>query len=188
MDVLCTSRTIGGTNRARQLAAAATLLVGAGACAVTTAVGWPLYQTLAVLGAVTTVAWLIDGSSQRIMGPALTALAVGGGITIYNAYGMDTGAGEHGVVYPLIGGALLLASLFNPLAIRGAATLLLVIGVVTQVSTPWNPGWTLVGILVWWSAWEFARIARTGSENEVQPEPNAATNGTADRTPIGARR
>lgn len=188
MDVYCTSRKIGGTNRARQLAAAATLLVGAGACAVTTAVGWPLYQTLAVLGAVATVAWLIDGSSQRFMGPALTALAVGGGITIYNSFGIDQMTGEHGIVYPLIGAALLLASLFNPLAIRGAATLLLIIGVVAQVSTPWNPGWTLVGILAVWSAWEFARIARKGNEDELQPESNAPANGTADRTPVGARR
>lgn len=184
MDLFCTSRKIGGTNRARQLAAAATLLVAAGACAVTTAVGWPLYQTLAVLGAVTTVAWLIDGSSQRIMGPALTALAVGGGITIYNAYGIDQMLGEHGIVYPLIGGALLLASLFNPLAIRGAGTLLIVIGVVAQVSTPWNPGWTLVVALALWSAWEFARIARAGNEDELQPESNRS----AARTPVGATR
>ncbi|HEV2069462.1 MAG TPA: hypothetical protein VGR26_06690 [Acidimicrobiales bacterium] len=185
MDVYCTSRTVGGTNRGRQLAAAATLLIAAGACAVTTAVGWPLYQTLLVLGAVTTLAWLIDGSSQRIMGPALTALAVGGGITLYRAMDMDVGKGEHGIVYPMIGAALLLASLFNPLAIRGAGTFLLVVGAVATFNTPWNPGWTLVVALISWGLWEFVRIARTGADEEPQP---AATDTENVRTPVGASR
>ena len=187
MDVYCTSRTVGGTNRGRQLAAAATLLIAAGACAVTTVVGWPLYQTLLVLGAVTTLAWLIDGSSQRIMGPALTALAVGGGITLYRAMDMDVGKGEHGIVYPMIGAALLLASLFNPLAIRGAGTFLLVVGAVATFSTPWNPGWTLVVALVSWGLWEFARIARTGDE-EARQEPAHAESASGTRTPVGASR
>jgi hypothetical protein len=188
MDVYCTSRTVGGTNRARQSAAAATLLLAAGACAVTTVVGWPLYQTLLVLGAVTTLAWLIDGSSQRIMGPALTALAVGGGITLYRALDMETGAGEHGIVYPMIGAALLLMSFFNPLAMRGAGTLLLVVGVVATVSSPWNPGWTLVVSLALWSAWEFARIARTGDEEPQQGPSAHAENGNGARTPVGVSR
>ena len=187
MDVYCTSRTVGGTNQARQSAAAVTLLVAAGACAATTAIGWPLYQTLLVLGAVTTLAWLIDGSSQRIMGPALTALAVGGGITLYRALEMDMGKGEHGIVYPMIGAALLLASLFNPLAIRGAGTFLLVVGAVATISTPWNPGWTLVVALVSWSLWEFARIARTGDE-EAQQGPTHAENGSGTPVRAGASR
>lgn len=185
MDVYCTSRTVGGTNRGRQLAAAATLLIAAGACAVTTVAGWPLYQTLLVLGAVTTLAWLIDGSSQRIMGPALTAVAVGGGITLYRALGTEPVSGEHGIVYPMIGAALLLASLFNPLAIRGAGTFLLVVGAVATISTPWNPGWTLVGALALWSAWEFARITRTGADEEPQP---VATDTESVRHPVGASR
>jgi hypothetical protein len=188
MDVYCTSRTVGGTSRARQSAAAATLLLAAGACAVTTVVGWPLYQTLMVLGAVTTLAWLIDGSSQRIMGPALTALAVGGGITLYRALDTDVAAGEHGIVYPMIGAALLLASLFNPLAIRGAGTLLLVVGAVATLSTPWNPGWTLVAALALWSAWEFARIARTGDDDVSQPDATYVGNGNRTDAPVGANR
>ena len=187
MDVYCTSRTVGGTNRGRQSAAAATLLVAAGACAVTTAIGWPLYQTLLVLGAVTTLAWLIDGSSQRIMGPALTALAVGGGITLYRALDMEVAKGEHAIVYPMIGAALLLASLFNPLAIRGAGTFLLVVGAVATISTPWNPGWTLAVALVSWSLWEFARIAR-GGDDEAQQGPVHAENGSGTRMPVGASR
>lgn len=187
MDLYCTSRTVGGTNRTRQSAAAATLLVAAGACAVTTTIGWPLFQTLLVLGAITTLAWLIDGSSQRIMGPALMALAVGGGITLYNALGTDQGAGEHGIVYPMIGAALLLASLFNPLAMRGAGTFLLVVGVVATFSTPWNPGWTLVVALVLWSAWEFARIARTG-DDDPQTGSTYSESDDGARTPVAASR
>lgn len=184
MGVYCTSRTVGGTSRGRQLAAAATLLVAAGACAVTTVVGWPLYQTLLVLGAVATLAWLIDGTSQRIMGPALTALAAGGGITLYRSLGTEPMGGEHGIVYPMIGAALLLASLFNPLAIRGAGTFLLIVGLVAQVSSPWNPGWTLVGILALWSAWEFARISRTGDDDPRSEETHTEN----ERVPVGASR
>lgn len=189
MDLYCTSRTVGGTNRGRQSAAAATLLIAAGACAVSTLVGWPLYQTLLVLGAVTSLAWLIDGSSQRIMGPALTALAIGGGITIYRAIGSEPVGGEHTIVYPLIGAALLLGSLFNPLAIRGAGTLMLVIGAIAAVDTPWDAGWTLVGALVLWSAWEFARIARSGSDEDLlQRTDSPAANGSRARIPAGASR
>ncbi len=189
MDVHCPYRTIGGTTRGRQLAAAGTLLLGAGACAVATLAGWPLYQVLLVLGAVATLAWLIDGSSQRIMGPALTALAVGGGITLYTALGTEKGLGEHGIVYPLIGAALLVASLFNPLAMRGAGTFLLIVAVVAQVDTPWSPGWTLVAVLALWSAWEFARIARSGSDDDVvQRTETPAANGSRTRIAAGASR
>ncbi len=89
MDVYCTSRTIGEPDKRRQVGAAALLAGGAVACAVTTLAAWPLYQTLFLLGAVATLAWLVDGSSQRFMGPGLAALAVGGGITAYQALGMD---------------------------------------------------------------------------------------------------
>jgi hypothetical protein len=187
MDLYCTSRTVGGTNRTRQSLAATTLLLAAGACAVTTVIGRPLYQTLLVLGVMTTLAWLIDGSSQRIMGPALTALAVGGGITLYNALGTDGVAGEHTIVYPMIGAALLLASMFNPLAMRGAGTFLLAVGVVAAVDTPWNPGWTLVAALALWSAWAFARIART-VDDEPQEGATSPENRDGSRTPVAASR
>jgi membrane protein implicated in regulation of membrane protease activity len=119
------------------------------------------------------------------MGPALMALAVGGGITLYNALDADPVAGEHGIVYPMIGAALLLASLFNPLAMRGAGTFLLVVGVVATVTTPWNPGWTLVVALALWSAWEFARIARTG-DDEPQTGSTYAESRDGARTPVAA--
>ncbi len=187
MDVYCTSRTIGDTNRQRQVAAAAILAVGALGCALTTLAGWPLYQTLIVLGAAATVAWLVDGSSQRFMGPGLAALAVGGGITAYNALGMDGVPGEHGVVYPALGAALLLASLFNPLAIRGAGTFLVIVGVVALVDTPWPSGWTLVGILAVWSALELARISRSqDGGHETEPAATDGRSAEAIRSPVAA--
>ncbi|MDQ3353583.1 MAG: hypothetical protein M3507_03695 [Actinomycetota bacterium] len=121
------------------------------------------------------------------MGPALTALAVGGGITLYNALGTDGVAGEHTIVYPMIGAALLLASMFNPLAMRGAGTFLLAVGVVAAVDTPWNPGWTLVAALALWSAWAFARIART-VDDEPQEGATSPENRDGSRTPVAASR
>ncbi len=172
MDPYCTSRTVGETNKQRQLTAAGLLAIGAVVCAVTTLAGWSLYQTLLVLGVVATLAWLADGSSQRYMGPGLAAVAVGGGITAYKALGMEGVPGEHTIVYPALGAALLVASLFNPLAIRGAATFLLIVGVIASVDTAWKPGWTLVAILAIWSAMEFGRISRS---QDGRSEPAAAT-------------
>ncbi|MBW3626587.1 MAG: hypothetical protein KY412_03145 [Actinobacteria bacterium] len=187
MDHYCTSRTIGATNRQRQLGAAAVLALGALACVGTTLAGWPLYQTLILLGGAATLAWLADGSSQRFMGPGLAALAVGGGITAYKAFDMDAMAGEHGIVYPALGAALLLASLFNPLAIRGAGTFLLIVGVVALVDTPWSPGWTLAGILAAWSALEFVRISKSqDGQEEFEPEPADGRRVDPSRTPVGA--
>ncbi|HEV2766425.1 MAG TPA: hypothetical protein VGV63_01805 [Acidimicrobiales bacterium] len=187
MDHYCTNRTIGETNRQRQLGAAAVLALGALACVGATLAGWPLYQTLIVLGGAATLAWLVDGSSQRFMGPGLAALAVGGGITAYQALGMDVGKGEHGVVYPVLGAALLLASLFNPLAIRGAGTFLLIVGVIALVDTPWSPGWTLAGILAMWSAFEVARISK-GQDTQDEHAPASPQGSTVDatRTPVEA--
>ncbi len=190
MDHYCTSRTIGDTNRQRQFAAAAVLALGALACVGTTLAGWPLYQTLIVLGGAATLAWLVDGSSQRFMGPGLAALAVGGGITAYQTLDMEAMTGEHGVVYPALGAALLLASLFNPLAIRGAGTFLLIVGVIALVDTPWSPGWTLAGILAMWSALEFARISK-GEDSKDEYEPASAegrrVDATRSRVEAGAR-
>lgn len=188
MDPYCTSRTIGTSNKQRQMTAVALLALGAVACAATTLVGWPLYQTLLVLGSAATLAWLADGTSRRFMGPGLAAIAVGGGITAYQALDMQGVPGEHTIVYPALGAALLLASLFNPLAIRGAGTLLLIVGVVAAVDTPWPSGWTLVGILAVWSALEVARIGQgRGTDGELdQPAPTTAGTSGDVRTPAGA--
>jgi hypothetical protein len=187
MNPYCTARTIGSSNKQRQIGAAALLLFGAVACAATTLAGWPLFQTLVVLGVAATVAWLADGTSQRFMGPGLAALAVGGGITAYKALGMEAVGGEHGVVYPALGAALLLASLFNPLAMRGAATFLLIVGVIANTATPWQPGWTLVAILGLWSALEFTRISQgRGTDEEVTSPATHGDTRSETRTPVGA--
>lgn len=187
MDHYCTSQTIGDTNRQRQFAAAAVLALGALACGASTIAGWPLFQTLILLGGAATLAWLADGTSQRFMGPGLAALAVGGGITAYNTLDMEAMAGEHGVVYPALGVALLLASLFNPLAIRGAGTFLVIVGVIALVDTPWSPGWTLAGILAAWSALELARISKTkDGQGEFEPATTEGGRVDASRSPVGA--
>lgn len=187
MNPYCTTRTIGASNKQRQIGAAALLLLGAVACAATTLAGWPLFQTLVVLGAAATVAWLADGTSQRFMGPGLAALAVGGGITAYKALGMEAMGGEHGVVYPMLGAALLLASLFNPLAMRGAGTFLLIVGVIATIDTPWNPGWTLVAILASWSALEFTRISKGRGTDEHVASPATHSDARSEtRSPVGA--
>ncbi|CAN5513724.1 hypothetical protein BH20ACT2_BH20ACT2_17210 [soil metagenome] len=160
------------------MGAAGVLLAGAGACALTTQIGWPLYQTLALLGAVAVGAWLVDGSSERFMGPGLTALAVGGGISLYRS--LETGgvAGEHTIVYPLVGVALLASSYFHPLAARGAGTFLLIVGAIAQFSTPWNPGWSLVAILVSWGVLEFIQAGRSTRD----ADSSSAGHGRVDRS------
>lgn len=164
-DVVCSTRDVGTTNRSRQYAGAATVLLGAAACALATLRGWPLYEVLVLLGAAATLAWLVSGSSNRFMGPGLAALAVGGGITLYRSLEMDVVKGEHAVVYPMLGAALLVASMFNPMAIRGTGAFLLIVGAVAFSDTPWQPGWTLTGVLVAWAATEFLRLSRSGSSD-----------------------
>lgn len=162
-DVVCSTKDVGTTSRSRQHAGSATLLLGAAACAVATLRGWPLYEVLVLLGAAATLAWLVSGSSSRFMGPGLAALAVGGGITLYRSLEMDVVKGEHAVVYPMLGAALLVASIFNPMAIRGAGAFLVIVGAVAFIDTPWQPGWTLTGVLVSWAATELLRLNRSGS-------------------------
>ena len=186
MDMSCTYRTVGDTSRPRQMGAAVVVLLGAGACAVATLAGWPLYQTLALLGAFVTVAWLLDGTSQRYLGPGLAALAVGGGITIYRALEMDASKGEHGIVYPLLGVALLVASMFNPLSMRGSGTFLVIVGFIATVSLPWASGYSLAGILLSWAALELGRISREGDPGQPQPAAHRTENGNSARTPVGA--
>ncbi len=188
MDPYCTSRTVGETNRQRQLAGAGLIALTAVACAVTTLAGWPLYQTLFVLGAGATLAWLADGSSRRFMGPGLAAVAIGGGITAYRALEMEAGKGEHTIVYPALGVALLIASLFNPMAIRGAGTFLVVVGSVALVDTPWNPGWSLVGLLLIWSAIAFGVISRGQDDATHDGRSQPATErGTREPVQAGSR-
>jgi hypothetical protein len=185
-----TTRTLGTPTRARRSAAAGVLLLGAGACAVTTLADWPLFQTLALLGAIATGAWLVDGSSERFMGPGLAALAVGGGITLYqNGIGEPGVPGEHTIVYPLLGAALLASSFFHPLAARGAGTFLLIVGLIATVDTPWSAGWTLVGVLVSWGVLELIQAGRPSSDPAPGPARSERPAARPEvRTPVGASR
>ncbi len=164
-DVMCTTKSVGVSNRSRQIAGAGALLAGAAGCALATVAGWPLYQTLIILGGAATLAWLISGSSRRFMGPGLAATAVGVGITLYRSLDMSAGGGEHTVVYPMLGAALIVASIFNPMAIRGAGAFLLIVGAVAFIDTPWNPGWTLAGVLVSWGVLDLVRISRVEDDS-----------------------
>lgn len=184
-DVICTTKTVGATNRTRQLAGAVVLLVGSVACGTATLAGWPLYQTLIVLGGAATLAWLASGDSRRFMGPGLAATAVSVGITLYRSLDMAPVAGEHTVVYPMLGAALLVASIFNPMAIRGAGAFLVIVGAVAFIDTPWNPGWSLAAILVSWGVLDILRINRSD-----HLEPDEVTVSSHDeRLPqaVGAR-
>lgn len=188
-DATCPIRTIGGTSRQRQLAACGVLILGAVICAVTTAASdWQLYKVLALLGATAVVAWLVDGSSLRYMGPGLAALAVGGGITAYRAWEIAPVKGEHTIVYPALGVALLIASFFHPMAIRAAGSFLVYVGFIAFIDTSWEPGWTLTGILVLWAASNLARIqkeAGDGSSVDLSEDHREASD---ERTLMGSRR
>lgn len=177
-DVACTTKSVGTTTRGRQLAAAAALLAGAVACGTATAAGWPLDQTLAVLGAAATVAWLVGGDSRRFMGPGLAAVAVGGGITLYRSLEMGVVLGQRTVVLPMLGAALLVASIFNPMAIRGAGAFLVTLGAVAYLDTPWDRGWTLAAILVAWAGVDLLRIRR---QADVDPRESSTVGPPASR-------
>jgi hypothetical protein len=153
-------------------------------------VAWPLYQTLLLLGAAVTLAWLVDGSSERYMGPGLLALAAGGGITIGNATGIDPQTYEHTIVYGLFGAAMLVIYYMNPRAVASGGVLLLLIAstatLLTTVGLPFNPGWELAGLLAAWGVFQLVRVGRQASEGTAsqRPEPEASsTNGAGAREP-----
>ena len=155
---------IGPVSRFRELGGAAVLAAGAAIMVATTAAGFKLYQNVAVLGAVVTLAWLVDGTSRRYVGAGLAALAVGAGLTI----GQDVGVQnyEHSLVYALLGAALLAVSWISPKAIRGSGTFLVVVASTVATLTwvaSYNGGWEIAAGLGLWSLLEFARIAKSAS-------------------------
>lgn len=186
-DVTASSHSIGGTDRSRQLAACGVLLGGAATCALATLADWPLFKVLTILGAVAVVAWLVDGSSRRYMGPGLAALAVGVGITYYRAAEMAPAKGEHSIVYPLLGAGLLLASYFHPMSIRGIGSFLIIVGSIAAFDTPWAPGWSLVGILVLWAAVNIARINRDGVADDTADVRTPTATGTGEDRVLAGR-
>ncbi len=154
--------TIGTPSRTREVAAIAVLAAGALVVAGMTLAGAPGYQTLLGLGVTATIAWLVDGTSRRYVGPALLGLATGGGITASQAAGLDTY--EHPVVYPAIGVAILALTFLNADTIRPAGAFLVYTGLAAIVGNfivSYDVGWAMVGILAAWAAFEAVRIGRS---------------------------
>jgi hypothetical protein len=168
---------MGTTSRTRELAGAGALVAGAAVMCGTTLGGLAGYQNLLVLGAIAVVAWLIDGTGRRYMGVGLTAAAVGLGLTLGNGLGVQSV--EHGLVYPLIGIALLAISRLNPREVQGAGALLVIIGSIVwgfAAGLSYNLGWGLAVILAIWGIARIATILRgtlaAGSEQQ-QPAGGA---------------
>ncbi|MDQ6937022.1 MAG: hypothetical protein M3140_04820 [Actinomycetota bacterium] len=163
-------RTIGRPTREREVAGAAVLLAGALAVAVMAALGQPAYHDLLVLGAVAVVAWLVDGTSRRYLGPGLIAVAAGLGITIGKDFGVNPY--EHSLVYGGFGVAMLIVFFFNPLAIRAGAAFLIYVGATVAVAS-WvfsvPLGWELAAILAVWGAFELVRLGRTKADGPARP-------------------
>lgn len=154
--------TIGQPSRARARAAAGVLIGGAILLCGTTLAGFPMYRNLLVLGAIVTLAWLVDGTSRRYLGAGVSSLAVGLGLTL----GADAGAhaAEHGIVYPLLGVGLLLVWRFNKSEVLGAAGFLIIVGATVwsfQLGLSYNGGYWLAVILAVWGAVRLASDRRT---------------------------
>lgn len=165
-------RTIGHPTREREIAGAVVLLAGALVVAGMAALGQPPYRALLALGAVAVVAWLVDGTSRRYLGPGLIAVAAGLGITLGKDFGVDPY--EHTLVYGGFGVALLIAYYFNPLTIRAGAAFLIYTGVTVALSS-WvfnvPLGWELAAILAVWGAFELVRLGRSKDDAPERPAP-----------------
>lgn len=175
-------RTIGRPTREREKMAVAVLFAGALVVGVMAASGQPPYRDLLVLGTVAVVAWLVDGSSRRYMGPGLVALAPGLGITLGKDFGVQNF--EHTLVYGGFGVALLIISYFNVLTIRAGGAFLIYTGVTVAFAT-WvfsvPLGWELAAILVVWGGFELLRLSR-----DERDEPDARTRPTEQDQPAPA--
>lgn len=180
-------RQLGTPRPSREVAGALVLALGAAAVGVCTgALGFPLYENLAILGAAATLAWLVDGSAQRYLGAGVAALAIGGGLTLGQL--LKVPAYEHMVVYGFLGLGLMLVSWVNPKAVGGSAGLLMFIAstvAALEYAFSYNGGWELTAILGFWSACELARVwrARTASIASSQRDGSLALaqEGTAAR-------
>lgn len=164
-----TPKTIGQPTKGRVVAGALVLLGGAGVLAVLTLADVAPPWMLLALGATGVVAWLVDGTSTRYLGPGLMALAAGLGIVIGNELGWDPKKAEHSLVYGGFGIGLLLHSYVNPMAARAAGAFLLYTGL-TVLFVPLTMGWWLTGILVVWGIYSLIR----GPKSVAARSDNAA--------------
>lgn len=151
-----TPKTIGQPTKGRVFAGALVLLAGAALLAgLTLAEVSPPWMLLA-LGATAVVAWLVDGTSTRYLGPGLLALAAGVGIVVGNELGWAPRMAEHSLVYGGFGIALLVLSYMNPMAARAGGAFLLYTGL-TVLFVGLSMGWWLTGILVVWGLYSMIR-------------------------------
>lgn len=181
--------TIGRPSRQRVTRGALALILGAAVLGGCTIAGVPNPWLLLTLGAVATVAWLLDGSSQRYLGPGLLALVAGIGIVLGNELGMDPRKAEHSLVYGGFGLALLTMSYFNPMAARAGGAFLLYTGLTVGLIDI-SMGWWLTGILVIWGVYWLVRAQRgDGLPQPALDEAQAsrATSSSERRTLIGSR-
>lgn len=171
-------KTIGQPTHGRVVAGAIVILAGAVALAALTLAGVPNPWMLFALGATAVVAWLVDGTSTRYLGPGLVAAAAGAGILVGNALDMDPRAAEHSLVYGGFGLALLAISYFNPMAARASGAFLLYTGL-TVAAVGFNKGWWLTAILFVWGVYWLVRAGR--GEGLPQPALDEAASGAERR-------
>lgn len=182
-----TPKTIGQPTKGRVVAGALVLLAGAAVLAVLTLVDTAPPWMLLALGATAVVAWLVDGTSVRYLGPGLMALAAGVGIVIGNELGWDPRKAEHSLVYGGFGIGLLLLSYVNPMAGRAAGAFLLYTGL-TVLFVGLTMGWWLTGILVVWGVYSLIRGPKSvtaGTDEAADVEP--ARRDMRPRAGAGAR-
>lgn len=182
-------KTIGKPTQRRVVGGAVVLLAGAAVLAGLTLAGVSAPGLLLALGATAVVAWLVDGTSTRYLGPGLVAVAAGAGILLGNTLDMDPRKAEHSLVYGGFGLALLAISYFNPMAARASGAFLLYTAL-TVLVVDFAMGWWLTAILIAWGAYWLVRASR----GDGIPEPaldrsrsGAERRAQAPRTPTGSR-
>lgn len=183
-------RTIATPSPQRERAGAWVLIAGAVLVAALTLAGVPPYGNLLALGAVAVVAWLVDGTGRRYVGPGLVALAAGLGITIGKELGVDPY--EHTLVYGGFGLALLLISYVNPMAARASGAFL-VYTALTVAVTAWVVsiplGWELAAILAVWGAYGLIRLGRRSNDDATPgSSPGAGLHGRSHEMAASGRR
>lgn len=185
-------RTIGQPTHGRAVAGAVVLLAGAVVLAAFTLAGVANPWLLLSLGVTAVLAWLVDGTSTRYLGPGLVAVAAGLGILVGNALDMDPRAAEHTLVYGGFGAALLLISYVNPMASRASGAFLLYTGL-TVWAVGFSKGWWLTAILAVWGAYWLVRTGRGEGVPRPRLDESPAGEHRADRyeerrpTPAGTR-
>jgi len=172
---------------ARQVAGAIVIMAGAVPIALLIAADYgrppKLYAVLAAIGATALLAWAVDG--RRYLGAGAASLAVGLGIGI--AAETDIPRYQNALVFGFLGVALLLVSVVNPRAVRGAAGLLLFTGgsaalAVSQERLSFPEAWIYAALMVAWGAVVLATLGR--GKRAVQAQPLTA----AQAEPVAARR